>query len=159
MYIRIAHQIINLLERALSTVYAWLLTALVASANIILPEKFSFLVVLTAIVADAIWGIAVAVKFKKYTLSKLLRVTIFKISSYGFCLYIVLLIEMLAHNTNLIGVKIVAAIAAVCELWSMSASMLIIYPDFPFLKLFRRQLKGEIASKTGKNVDDIFKGD
>lgn len=159
MYIKIAHQIINLLERAFSTFYAWILTALVTFTNIVLPEKFSFLVVLTAIVADAIWGIAVAVKFKKYTLSKLLRVTFFKISSYGFCLYIVLLIEMLAHDTNLIGVKLVAAIAGACELWSMSASMLIIYPDFPFLKLFRRQLKGEIASKTGKNVDDIFKED
>jgi hypothetical protein len=43
----------------------------------------------------------------------------------------------------------------------MSASMLIIYPNMPFLRIFRVQLKGEIASKLSKNidVDDIFNDD
>jgi hypothetical protein len=43
----------------------------------------------------------------------------------------------------------------------MSASMLIIKPDMPFLRLFRGQLKGEIQSKLNKNInlDEILKDD
>ena len=43
----------------------------------------------------------------------------------------------------------------------MTASMLIIYPNMPFLRIFRSQLKGEIASKLSKNidVDDILNDD
>ena len=65
-------------------------------------------------------------------------------------------IEKVLHNGGLVGVKIVAVIAAACELWSMSASMLIVKPDMPFLKIFRLQLKGEIESKLGKNAVEIL---
>ena len=73
-----------------------------------------------------------------------------------------LAIESIAHaEGTFVAVRTIAIFAAVCEFWSMSASMLIIYPNMPFLRIFRTQLKGEIAAKLSKNidVDDIFNDD
>lgn len=52
---------------------------------------------------------------------------------------------------------IISALASACELWSFSASILIIHPDFPFVKLFRKYLKGEIESKIGMTMDELEK--
>lgn len=157
MHVKTFFQILDLINRSFSTLYGWIIAFIMFIINILRPDWFAFSVVGIAILCDLIWGVAVSIKLKKFTLSKFLRVTVFKVNSYGFCLLIVVLIEKLLHEDGLIAVKLAAAIAAACEFWSMSASMLIINPDFPFVKLFRRQLKGEIASKTGRNVDDIFK--
>ncbi len=95
-------------------------------------------------------------KRKKFALSKLGRLTVFKIISYGAALVVVFMIEKLAHDTGFIGVKVAAGWAAACEFWSMSASILIIWPEAPFFRIMRRQLKGEISAKLGKPLDDIL---
>ncbi|PXV61252.1 hypothetical protein CLV62_12585 [Dysgonomonas alginatilytica] len=144
------------IEKLFTSTYGFLLLILCYFGNFLLPEWYCFAVVGGGIVADLICGIIAAVKLKKFILSKAIRDTCFKVGCYSFMLIGVFVIEKIAHDTGFIGIKVAAAIAAGCELWSISASLLIIYPDFPFLKIFRLQLKGEMESKTGKNLDNIL---
>ena len=147
---------------ALSNGWGWMIGLLTIAATFVSPEKMSFIVVAGAIFADLFWGIAAAIKLKKFILSKALRETIKKIGIYAFALVGALAIEKVTHGDgSFIAVRAIAVIAAVCEFWSMSASMLIVYPNMPFLKLLRGQLKGEIQSKVSKNVnvDDILNDD
>jgi hypothetical protein len=147
---------------AFNTMLGWFIAICTALITFISPEKTSFIVVGLAILADLFWGIAAAIKLKKFFLSTALRDTAKKIGIYSFALLGAMAIEYIAHaEGTFIAVRTIAIFAAVCEFWSMSASMLIVYPNMPFLKIFRVQLKGEIASKLSKNidVDDIFNDD
>lgn len=147
------------LGAAFSTPFGWMVALLSAVATIIAPEKTSFIVVGCAILADLFWGVAAAIKLKKFFLSAALRDTVKKIGIYSFAMLGALAIESIAHaDGTFLAVRTIAIFASVCEFWSMSASMLIIYPNMPFLRIFRMQLKGEIASKLSKNidVDNIF---
>lgn len=153
-------KILEQLQNALSSVYGWFLALMTAAITFIQPEAWSFYVVAGGIIADLAWGIAAAIKLKKFLLSKALRETVKKTGIYSFALLGAMAIEKITHTEgSFIAVKTIAVFASVCEFWSMSASMLIIKPNMPFLKLFRGQLKGEIASKVSKNVniDEIFK--
>ena len=147
---------------ALQTALGWIAVLFTMLATFIAPEKTSFLVVGFVIFADLFWGVAASIKLKKFFLSTALRDTVKKIGVYSFTLIGALAVEKIAHaEGTFIAVRTVAIIASVSELWSMSASMLIIYPEMPFLRLFQKHLKGEIESKLSKNVniDDIFKED
>lgn len=148
------------LGNALHTAYGWFIALMTASITFIQPETWSFYVVGGGVLADLIWGILAAVKLKKFILSKALRETVKKAAIYSFALVGAMAVEKIAHaDGSFIAVKTLAVFMAVCEFWSMSASMLIVKPDMPFLKLFRGQLKGEIQSKVSKNVnvDEILK--
>lgn len=142
----------------ISTIYGQIVLLLTAVLSFFQPESICFYVVLGAVVADLFWGVLAARKCKKFLLSKAFRDTATKIGIYAFTMVGAFCIEKILHNGGLVGVKIVAVIAAACELWSMSASMLIVKPDMPFLKIFRIQLKGEIESKLGKNAETIITG-
>lgn len=145
---------------AFNTMLGWFIAICTALITFISPEKTSFIVVGLAILADLFWGIAAAIKMKKLFLSTALRDTVKKIGIYSFALLGAMAIEYIAHaEGTFIAVRTIAIFAAVCEFWSMSASMLIIYPNMPFLRTFRSQLKGEIESKLSKNIDidEIFK--
>jgi len=145
------------LETVAGSLLGWLLAAGAAVLNFFLPEMYAFGVVLVAIMLDAFFGLTVALYTRKdFALSKLGRITLFKISAYMASLCLVFMVEKLVHDGGFIGIKIAAAWAAACEFWSMSASILIIWPDAPFFKIMRRHLKGEIAAKLGKDIDDIL---
>lgn len=148
------------INNAFNTMLGWFIALITALITFISPEKTSFIVAGLAVLADLFWGVAAAVKLKKFFLSTALRDTVKKIGIYSFALLGAMAIETIAHaEGTFIAVRTIAIFAAVCEFWSMSASMLIIYPNMPFLKIFRVQLKGEIESKLSKNVDidEIFK--
>lgn len=134
----------------------WIVALFTFFCALLAPETYAFAVVGTAIVLDAFFGMLVAFRDNKFLLSKLARETLIKITSYMSCLLVVLMIERLAHDNMSYGVKLAAAWAAACELWSMSASILILKPDSPFFKLVRHQLKGEIAAKVGKTAAEVF---
>lgn len=157
---KLIDKIFENLNNALTSVYGWFLMLMTSLFTFIQPEQWSFIVVGLAIASDFIWGIAAALKMHKFILSKALRETVKKIAIYSFALLGVMAIEKIMHTDgSFISVKIIAIFAAVCEFWSMSANMLIIKPDMPFLKLFMGQLKGEIEAKVSKNVnvDEILK--
>jgi len=144
------------LEMVLQTVWGWLAVTLVSVYNFFLPEGYAFTLVLVMILLDAVFGLSVAVKQGNFALSKLGSITLFKISAYFAALVFTFMVEKLAHDQGFIGVKVAAGWAAICEFWSMSASILIIWPNAPFFRIMRRHLKGEIASKLGQSVDDIL---
>lgn len=144
------------LARVGSEVAGWFGALLMFFVALLAPEYYAFAVVSVAIVLDAFFGMLVAFKEERFLLSKLARETLIKITSYMACLLVVLMIERLAHDNMSYGVKLAAAWAAACELWSMSASILILRPDSPFFRLIRHQLRGEIAAKVGKDPDEIF---
>jgi len=148
--------ILSTITGLLSTIYGQFVLLLSTILTFFQPEDICFYVVLGAVLADLFWGVLAARKCKKFLLSKAFRETTKKIGIYAFTMVGAFCIEKVLHNGGLVGVKIVAVIAAACELWSMSASMLIVKPDMPFLKIFRLQLKGEIESKLGKNAVEIL---
>jgi hypothetical protein len=137
----------------------WLAVLMCAVFNFFLPEIYAFGVVLVAIMLDAFFGLTVAVGVRgDFALSKLGRVTLFKVSAYFAALIILYMVERLLHQEGgFIGVKVAAGWAAACEFWSLSASVLVIWPDAPFFKIMRKQLKGEIESKLGKKLSDVLK--
>jgi len=148
------------INNAFNTMLGWFIALATALITFISPEKTSFIVVGGAVVSDLIWGVIAAIKMKKFILSAAFRETMKKVGIYSFALVGALAIEKITHTDgSFIAVRTIAVFAAVCEFWSMSASMLIVYPNMPFLKLFRGQLKGEIKSKVDKNinVDEILK--
>ncbi|MCD7915476.1 MAG: hypothetical protein LUG96_09675 [Tannerellaceae bacterium] len=67
----------------------------------------------------------------------------------------VYLIEHLFYE-DIVVTSLPAGIAGTCEVWSFSASILIIKPNFPFICFFRRQLWGEIEKKSGNSINDIL---
>lgn len=136
-----------------------ILTALGAVGAFLAPEAFTFTVVFVAIILDAIFGIMVAVKKGGFIFSKLGRVTSFKLFSYGAALLMVMLAEHLLHDTGLVGIKIAAAWALACEFWSMSASILILWPEAYFFRIMRVHLKGEMEAKLGTDLSDILPPD
>jgi len=140
--------------------YGKILTMTTAIITFFQPEAWGFTVVGFVILADLIWGIAASIKMKNFILSRALRETVKKVGIYSFALIGVFMVEKIVHEGgHYVAFRTLAIFAAVCELWSMSASMLIIKPDMPFLKLFRGQLKGEIESKLNKQskFEEIFK--
>lgn len=147
----------ELLTKVAHTTYGWLIALVTFVFNYFSPEGYAFTVVLVAVLFDAFFGICVAIKLDKFILSKLGRVTLVKMTSYAAPLIVLYMMEKLTHDSGLILVKVAAGWAAACELWSMSAHILILWPDSPFFKLFRKQLKAEIAAKLGDPMDDIFK--
>ena len=54
-----------------------------------------------------------------------------------------------------IGPKVAFAVIAAVEMWSISANALILNPNFPFLKLFKRFLTAEIGKKLEMNKDEV----
>lgn len=115
--------------------------------------------VMFCIVTDAMWGIAVAVKRHKFVLSELGRNSIVKIAAYGNAIFILIGIEKVIGSDSHITTAIATTAICAAELWSISGNVLIIKPNFPFFKLFRPALKGEISRKLGvseEKVDEIL---
>lgn len=151
------YNIFQSLSKVCTSLYGWLLSSFYVMLSFFATEQYCFYLVLTAILLDALFGIIASVTTrKKFALSKLGRHTTFKILSYGAALVIVFMVEKLAHDSGFIGVKVAAGWATACEFWSMSASILIVWPDAPFFRIMRSSLKGEISAKLGKPLDEIF---
>lgn len=144
------------LNKISDTLYGWMLALTLNVFTFFAPEKYAFTVVFVAIFFDAVFGTWASIKTGKFILSKLGRATMVKVIAYGSALVIIFMVEKMAHEGSFIGVRVAAAWAAACEFWSMSGSVLILWPDAPFFKLLRNQLKGEIAAKLGKEAAAII---
>ena len=69
------------------------------------------------------------------------------------------LIEQQIVAESYISSKIIFAIMSGVELWSIAANALIIVPNFPFLRLFKKYLSSEIGKKlslTQQEVEDLL---
>jgi Flp pilus assembly protein TadB len=144
------------LKEIMHTLGGWVIVTVLMFWQFIQPGILSFAIVLVTLLFDFFWGCAASKKINKPILSGRMRDTLVKVAIYGSSLLVVFSIEKSIHEEWFIGTKVICAFAAACELLSASASMLIVKPDMPFLKLFRLQLKGEINKKMGINIDDVL---
>ena len=128
-------------------------------ADYVVGHELAVGLVVFVTLMDAVWGISVSIKHKKFALSELARLTIGKLAVYGCALLAFIGLDKMIDmslTTSFVGAAIVLV-----ELWSASASMLILFPNFLFLKLFRKALTGEIASKLKipeEEVDAVLNG-
>lgn len=102
---------------------------------------------------DAAWGIAVSLKQGKFTKSELARLTINKLLVYGSVMFVFVSLDKIIDST--ITASVVGTGITLVELWSSCASMLILYPHIAFLRLLKKALTGEIASKLGIDESEV----
>lgn len=114
-------------------------------------------VIATAI--DLVCGIAVSIKRKNFARSELMRLTVEKLVVYGLALLVFLCIDKAVEaetswDFNLTS-GVVGVVVAMTETWSFLASLLILFPKNPFLRMFQKALVGEIARKLQCDEDEV----
>ena len=150
----IEHFLQKLFE-VLSTVWGWLLCAVLLVMNFIVGYEKMVGFTVMAIVLDAVWGIAASLLQRRFALSELARDTFSKIAVYGTAVFIFILVDKLVGVNSGLTTSVICIGIILVELWSMSASMLICFPNLPFLKLLKKALAGEIASKLNVRPEDV----
>lgn len=153
-FITCLESIFHHLCKILHTAYGWLVAAVIFVGNFFAPAYYPFIVVEVLVLLDLSWGVAVALRNKKFFLSEALRDTCVKVAIYASCLASVYLIEQIFY-AGIVTTSLAAALAGTCEVFSFSASILIIKPNFPFISLFRSQLRGEMEKKLGRPIDEF----
>lgn len=146
---------ITKLVSALSTPAGWFVAITSMMLNNILGHAYSIFVVLLLVTIDMILGIRVSHKCGKFTLSCLLRDTVGKAEVYGICLLVFINIDALLPDKIGISTELVTTLILLAELWSSAASMLILHPNTPMLKLLQKKLTGEIATKLGVPEEEV----
>ena len=134
----ILEHFMNKLSVVLSTAWGWVV---------------GFTVV--AVVMDAAWGIASSVKQGRFTKSELMRDSLSKLAVYGSVILLFILIDKLLGVGNGLSTSVICICIILVELWSTAASMLICFPNMPFLQLLKKALVGEIASKLNVKPEDV----
>lgn len=145
--------ILGRLVALLQTLHGWMVMLGIFFLDYIAGHEFSVCLVVAVTLMDACWGIAVSLKRGKFALSELARLTVAKFAVYGCALLTFIGIDKIA-DTELVTSVVAAAITLV-ELWSACGSMLIIFPSMPALKLLRKALTGEIASKLHVEPEEV----
>lgn len=137
----------------LQTIGGWLALLAITVVDYFAGHGFVVLLVVAVTLMDAAWGIAVSVKQGRFTLSELARLTIAKLAVYGSAMFVFVGLDKIVDNT--ISASIVGAAIVLVEFWSSCASMLILYPNFMFLRLIKKALTGEIASKLHISEEEV----
>ena len=135
--------------------WGWLLCAALLVMNFIVGYEKMVGFTVMAIVLDAVWGIAASLIQKRFALSELARDTIAKLAVYGTAVFVFILVDKLAGISGGLTTSVICIGIILVELWSMSASMLICFPNMPFLKILKKALAGEIASKLNVKPEDV----
>jgi len=139
----------------LQTVQGWVVAGLLFLLDFIAGHELAVGLVVAVTLMDAAWGITVSIHRRKFALSELARLTIGKLAVYGCAMLVFIGLDRLIGMT--LTASVVGAAITLVELWSASASMLILFPNFLFLKLLRKALTGEIASKLGVEPEEVEK--
>lgn len=113
-------------------------------------------IVLILTTVDMIFGVLVTLKTKgkDEIVSSKLRNSLYKGFFYIMFISLTFLVELQMMDVC-IGPKVAFAVIAAVEMWSISANALILSPDFPFLKLFKRFLTAEISKKLEINKEEV----
>lgn len=136
------------LQSIFSTVVGWVCATAAAVLNVVTGYKSAIIAVAVCVTLDTAWGIAAQIKQGRFALSELGRKGMLsKIALYASVIISFMHIERFVGIDSHITVDIVCALICVVEVWSMCGSALIINPDMPFLRLFYKVLRGEIARK------------
>ena len=144
----------------LSSIWGWISSGIIALLGYFVGLKPLITVLLIIIAADFIIGILAAIKRNEKITSEKLRKTIIKTLIYMIILSLAYAIEIGIGFGNIVC-KVLFGLAAVIELYSVTANALIIAPNMPFLKLFTHLVSGEISKKLELDrdkVDEVLKG-
>lgn len=143
---------------ALSTVHGWVIGLFVMMANFFSGYHLVIYGILAAVVFDAFFGIWVALRQKKFIISELARATLFKLMVYLNLIVVFVFIDKFVGASGIdtkISTMLVSSAICLAEAWSSCGNALIINPNFPFLRLMRKALTGEIARKLDVNPDEV----
>lgn len=143
------------LAEILSTVWGWLLFAAMVLADYVSGYGMMVDIAVTAVVMDAVWGIASSLKQGNFALSELARDTLAKLAVYGCAVLSFIGIDRMLGVDSGLTTSIICSCIVLVELWSASASMLICFPHMPFLQLLKKALVGEIARKLNIEPEDV----
>ncbi len=149
---------VNFFERLgeiMSSVWGWVLCGLMVLVDYVTGYGMMVNIAVMAVVIDAVWGIASSLKQGRFALSGLARNTLGKLAVYGCAVLCFIGIDRLLGMDAGLTTSIICACIVLVELWSASASMLICFPQMPFLQLLKRALVGEIARKLHINPEDV----
>ena len=141
------------LSDILSNGWGWTVGVGLAFIDYFAGHSFVVFLVAAATLIDAVWGIAVSIHNGQFTKSELVRQTFAKLIVYGCVLFVFIGIDKMISST--ITASVIGAAIVLVEFWSSCASMLILYPNFLFLRLLKKALTGEIASKLGMSEEEV----
>ena len=139
----------------LHTVQGWIAALVLLIADYIAGHEFAVGLVVAITIMDAVWGIAVSIKRGKFALSELARLTVAKFAVYGCAMLTFIGIDRIIDAD--ITTAAVATVITLVEFWSSCGSMLILYPNLPALRLLKKALIGEIASKLHIPEEEVEK--
>ena len=131
----------------LQTVWGWVAVVAATVINYFTGHEFSCVIILVAVIFDAVWGIWAAKKQGRYARSELMRDSCSKISAYAMVVIFTIAVEDLCGMNSELPADIVASMILVTELWSIAGNVLIVNPNIAFFRLLRPLLRGEIAKK------------
>lgn len=152
--IQVIEKTLTKLTVILQTLQGWAIAVGVLLAEYFFADHGTVVwLVLAVTLLDAVWGIAVSVTHGQFTLSELMRLTVAKIAVYGCALAVFIGLDKVTGVE--LGTDVVGSAVILCEGWSMSASMLILFPHIPVLQLLKKALTGEIANKLRVDVEDV----
>lgn len=154
-YIEYMEHIGMKLMSILSTAWGWAVGLVLLLIDFIAGHEMAVGLVVFVTLMDAVWGIAVSIKRKKFAISELARMTVGKLAVYGCAMLAFIGLDRLIGMT--LTASVIGAVITLVELWSASASMLILFPNFLFLKLLKKALTGEIADKLGVEPEEVEK--
>ena len=129
----------------------WFLGLFLFVADAVTGGTLVIYLVVIATTIDLICGIAVSIKRKNFARSELMRLTVEKLVVYGAAMLVFLCVDKAIESEtswdfNLTS-GVVGVVIAMTEAWSFLASLLILFPKNPFLRMFQKALVGEIARK------------
>lgn len=145
----------NKLISILQTVQGWAIWLSVALMDYFGGHAFVCFLVAAVTMMDAVFGIWVSLRHGNFALSELARLTIDKVTVYGCALFVFVGLDHFTDTT--ITASVIGAAIVLVEFWSSCASMLILFPHIPLLKLLTKALTGEIASKLHIAEDEVEK--
>lgn len=118
------------------------------------------LLIITSIIVgiDFILGIIVTIHKKGigHILSSRLRDSLIKWFFYLLFICLLFLVETQLVDGFYLTSKAAFAIISGVELWSIMANVLVIFPNFPVIRLFKKYLEKEISKKLDINENELI---
>ena len=132
------------MQAILSTFSGWVSLLGVFLANFFAGYQSAIDAVVIVVTLDLAWAIASAIKRGTFAYSYLGKESVSKLSVYGSVIVGFVVLDKLVGMALPVTTIVVCLLISLVELWSMAGSMLIVFPNMPFLRLLRSILRGEM---------------
>ncbi|MBQ2224463.1 MAG: phage holin family protein [Prevotella sp.] len=132
------------MQAILSTFSGWVSLLGVFWANFFAGYQSAIEAVVIVVTLDLAWAIASAIKRGTFAYSYLGKESVNKLSVYGSVIVGFVVLDKLVGMALPVTTIVVCLLISLVELWSMAGSMLIVFPNMPFLRLLRPILRGEM---------------